>query len=41
MGAIGVSGAVTREGVDGLVGPKTWEHTRSHGREGRVSNFIF
>ena len=41
MGAISISGAVTREGTDGLVGPETWEHMRSRGRKGRISNFIF
>jgi len=41
VGAIGVSGAVTREGADGPVGPETWKHMRSRGRKGRVSNFIF
>jgi len=41
MGIIGISGPVTREGTDGPVGPKTWEHARSQGREGRISNFIF
>ena len=41
VGAIDVSRPVTREGTDGSVGPETWEHTRSRGREGRVSIFVF
>jgi len=41
MGAIDVSGPVTREGADGSVGPETWGHTRSQGREGRISIFVF
>ena len=41
MGAIGVSGPVTREGTDGPARPKVWEHARSRGREGRISNFVF
>ena len=41
IGAIGVSGPVTREGADGPARPKVWEHARSQGREGRISIFIF
>ena len=41
MNAIGVSRLVTRKGADRLAGPKTWEHTRSQGREGRPSIFVF
>ena len=41
MVAIGVSGAVTRQGADGPVGPKTWERVRSQGRKGSISIFIF
>ena len=41
MVAISVSGAVRGESADGPVGPKTWEHMRSQGREGSVSIFIF
>ena len=41
MGAIGVSGPVTREGADGPARPKVWEHARSRGREGRISIFVF
>ena len=41
MVAISLSGAVTREGADGPVGPKTWECTRSQGRKGSISIFIF
>ena len=41
MGAIGVSGPVTREDADGSVGPETWEHARSRGRKGRISIFVF
>ena len=40
MVTIGVSRAVTRESADELVGPKTWEHARSRGREGSISIFI-
>jgi len=40
MGTIGVSGPVAREGADGLARPKVWEHVRSQGREGRISNFV-
>ena len=40
MGAIGISGPVTREGADGPARPKVWEHTRSQGREGRISIII-
>ena len=29
MVIISISGAVTREGADGPVGPKTWERVRS------------
>ena len=39
MGAIGVSGPVT--GADGPARPEVWEHTRSQGREGRISIFVF
>jgi len=38
---IGISRPVTREGADGSVGPETWGHARSQGREGRISIFIF
>ena len=41
MGAIGISGPVTREGADGPAGPETWGHARSQGREDRVSIFVF
>ena len=41
MVMVGVSGAVTREGADGLAGPETWECTRSQGRKGSVSIYIF
>ena len=41
MGAISISGPVTREDADGLAGPKTWEHARSQGMEGRISIFVF
>jgi len=41
VGAIGISGPVTREGADGLARPEVWEHTRSRGREGRISIFVF
>ena len=41
MDVIGVSRPVTREDADGLVGPETWGHARSQGREGRISIFVF
>jgi len=41
VGAIGTSGPVTREGADGSARPKVWEHTRSRGRKGRISIFMF
>ena len=41
MGAIGVSGPVTREGADGPARSEVWEHARSQGRKGRISIFIF
>ena len=40
MGVISISGPVTRKGADGPAGPKTWEHARSRGREGRISIII-
>jgi len=41
MGTIGVSGPVTRESADRPARPKVWEHTRSQGKEERISIFIF
>jgi len=41
VGAVSVSGPVTREGADGPARPEVWEHARSQGREGRISIFIF
>jgi len=41
VGAIGVSGPVTREGADGPARSEVWEHARSQGRKGRISIFIF
>ena len=41
MGAIGVSKPVTREGANGPARPDVWEHTRSRGREGRISILVF
>ena len=40
MGAISVSGPVTREGADGPAGPEIWGHVKSRGREGRISIII-
>jgi len=41
VGTIGISRPVTREGADGPARPAVWEHTRSRGKEGRVSIFTF
>jgi len=41
MGAIGVSGPVTREGANGPARPEVWKHAGSRGREGRISIFVF
>ena len=41
MGAISISGPVTRENADGPARPEVWGHARSQGREGRISIFIF
>ena len=41
MGAIGISGPITREGADGPARPEVWEHARSWGRKGRISIFVF
>ena len=40
MGAIGISGPVTREDADRPAGPEIWGHARSRGREGRISIII-
>ena len=41
VGAIGVSGLVTREGADRPARPEVWEHVRSRRREGRIPIFVF
>ena len=41
MDTISISGPVIREDADGPARPEVWEHTRSQGREGRISIFIF